>query len=61
MVGLVSTDFVSSETRHKTLEEIAAAFGDELVSLTERDVSAEANVFEEKAATGHFKDDTKHV
>jgi hypothetical protein len=38
-----------SETKQKTLEEIAAAFGDKVVLLTERDIAAEETVMEEKA------------
>lgn len=44
-----------SETRHKTLEEIAAAFGDKVVTLTERDLAVEQTVFEGKAATRHIE------
>ena len=49
-------DNQSSETKHKTLEEIAAAFGDRVVELTENDFTAEQTVFEEKAAAGHIED-----
>jgi sugar porter (SP) family MFS transporter len=38
--------FYFPETRHKTLEEIAAAFGDKVVTLADRDVAAEEAVFE---------------
>lgn len=40
------------ETKRKTLEEIAAAFGDKVVLVTENEVIAEQNVLEEKAAGG---------
>ena len=43
------------ETRHKTLEEIAAAFGDKVVEVGERDVEAEGSVLEEKAGTRHVE------
>jgi hypothetical protein len=43
------------ETRHKTLEEIAAAFGDKVVEVGEREVEAEASVLEEKAGTRHIE------
>ncbi|KAK4539312.1 hypothetical protein LTR36_000805 [Oleoguttula mirabilis] len=43
------------ETKHKTLEEIAAAFGDKVVTLTETDLTVEQTVFEEKAAVGHIE------
>lgn len=39
------------ETKNKTLEEIAAAFGDRVVSVADHDVAAEHAVFEEKAKT----------
>lgn len=45
------------ETKKKTLEEIAAAFGDKVVTLTENDVAAEHTVFEEKARAGHIEED----
>lgn len=38
----------SSETKQKTLEEIAAAFGDKVVQLTERDLAAEEVVMDNK-------------
>ncbi|KAI6840103.1 putative MFS monosaccharide transporter [Hortaea werneckii] len=47
--------FYFPETRHKTLEEIAAAFGDRVVSLTDRDLVAEQTVFEEKVAMSHVE------
>ena len=47
---------------NKTLEEIAAAFGDRVVSLTDRDLVAEQTVFEEKAAMSHVeKSDDDHA
>lgn len=44
------------QTRHKTLEEIAAAFGDKVVTLTENDVVAEQTVFEDKAKADHLEE-----
>jgi hypothetical protein len=44
-----------SETRHKTLEEIAAAFGDRVVEVGDREVEAEGNVLEEKAGARHVE------
>lgn len=38
----------NSETKHKTLEEIAAAFGDKVVLITENDVAAEEVVLGDK-------------
>ncbi|KAK4498178.1 hypothetical protein PRZ48_010835 [Zasmidium cellare] len=52
---LVVAYFYFPETRHKTLEEIASAFGDKVVTLTERDLAVEQTVFEGKAATGHIE------
>ncbi|KAF2173841.1 hypothetical protein M409DRAFT_48760 [Zasmidium cellare ATCC 36951] len=52
---LVTAYFYFPETRHKTLEEIASAFGDKVVTLTERDLAVEQTVFEGKAATGHIE------
>ena len=37
-----------SETRQKTLEEVAAAFGDRVVTLTDTDLTAEERAFEGK-------------
>lgn len=52
----IATELTSySETRNKTLEEIASAFGDKVVTLTEREIFAEQTVFEGKAATGHIE------
>ncbi|KAF7197512.1 Sugar transporter STL1 [Pseudocercospora fuligena] len=45
---LVIAYFYFEETRHKTLEEIAAAFGDRVVTLTERDMTAEETTFDSK-------------
>lgn len=41
-------DFPHSETRRSTLEEIAAAFGDKVVLVSEQEVLAEAVAAEEK-------------
>ena len=48
------------ETKRKTLEEIAAAFGDRVVTLTEQDVVAEHTVFEEKAKANHVEEDLRN-
>ena len=46
------------ETKGKTLEQIAAAFGDQVVTLSENDVVAEQTVFDEKAGnTDHREND----
>lgn len=45
----------NSETRHKTLEEIAAAFGDKVVEVGDREVEAEGSVLEEKAGARHVE------
>jgi hypothetical protein len=44
------------ETNQKTLEEIAAAFGDRVVEIDEQDVAAEGVAFEGKASAGHIED-----
>lgn len=52
-VPCVATGFVDerlySETKQKTLEDIAAAFGDKVVLVDERAIAAEEVVLEEKA------------
>lgn len=45
-----------SQTRHKTLEQIAADFGDKVVTLTDNDVAVEQTVFEDKAKADHMDD-----
>ncbi|KAI5363954.1 Putative major facilitator, sugar transporter, major facilitator superfamily [Septoria linicola] len=45
---LIIAYFYFPETRHKTLEEIAAAFGDRVVTLTDRDLTIEETAFESK-------------
>ncbi|KAK3074510.1 hypothetical protein LTR53_002992 [Teratosphaeriaceae sp. CCFEE 6253] len=53
---LVIAYFYFPETRHKTLEEIAAAFGDKVVTLTDIEIAREQIVFDEKAAVaGHVE------
>ncbi|KAK5678878.1 hypothetical protein LTS10_008533 [Elasticomyces elasticus] len=54
---LVIAYFYFPETRHKTLEEIAAAFGDKVVTLTDVEIAREHNVFEAKAAASHVEDE----
>lgn len=46
---------IDSETRHKTLEEIAAAFGDKVIEVGDREVEAEGSVLEEKAGARHVE------
>ncbi|KAJ4305021.1 hypothetical protein N0V90_000550 [Kalmusia sp. IMI 367209] len=43
------------ETKQKTLEEIAASFGDKIVDVRETDVIAEQHVLEEKAGIAHVE------
>ena len=50
-----AVDYTYRETRHKTLEEIAAAFGDKVVEVGEREVEAEGSVLEEKAEARHVE------
>jgi len=47
--------FYFPETRHKTLEEIAAAFGDKVIEVGDREVEAEGSVLEEKAGARHVE------
>ncbi|KAF7346170.1 putative MFS monosaccharide transporter [Mycena sanguinolenta] len=56
---LVIAYFYFPETRHKTLEEIAASFGDKVVTITEKEVNAEQSVFEDKGMSEHVEDSTK--
>lgn len=52
----------NSETKQKTLEEIAAAFGDKVVLVTERDLAAEEAVMDAKvgAAEVELADEERH-
>ncbi|KAI1358789.1 putative MFS monosaccharide transporter [Xylaria arbuscula] len=43
------------ETKQKTLEEIAAAFGDQVVEIKEHDITAEGGVFDAKATVSHVE------
>ncbi|KAI5276595.1 putative MFS monosaccharide transporter [Aureobasidium subglaciale] len=43
------------ETRRKTLEEIAASFGDKVVTLTERDIAVEEAIAEDKIISEHVE------
>lgn len=55
---MAMTDYADSihrETKHKTLEEIAAAFGDKVVEVSAREVEAEAEVLDEKAGPRHVE------
>ncbi|KAF2098065.1 putative MFS monosaccharide transporter [Rhizodiscina lignyota] len=52
-VFLVLVYFYFPETKKKTLEEIAAAFGDRVVELDEQQIAAEEVVIEGKAAQEH--------
>lgn len=47
---------LNSETKQKTLEEIAAAFGDRVVEIEERDILAEEAVMSGKEAVEHVED-----
>lgn len=46
---------LSSETRLKTLEEIAAAFGDKVVEISETDYAIESAVMEDKAEAAQIE------
>ncbi|KAJ9631808.1 hypothetical protein H2203_000208 [Taxawa tesnikishii (nom. ined.)] len=54
LVFLIIAYFYFPETRLKTLEEVAAAFGDRVVEVTDNDVAVEA-VLGEKAGTGQVE------
>lgn len=43
------------ETKQKTLEEIAAAFGDKVVEIEETEVAAEGEIMKEKACIAHVE------
>ena len=43
------------ETKQKTLEEIAAAFGDHVVEVGEQEIAAQGVALETKAAAGHIE------
>ena len=49
------TDRLDSETKHKTLEEIAAAFGDRVVTLTDHEIIAKEDVLDSKASPEGFE------
>ncbi|KAJ9215891.1 hypothetical protein DTO166G4_2435 [Paecilomyces variotii] len=47
--------FYFPETKQRTLEEIAAAFGDRVMLVTDTDIAAEEAVMEDKVTTGHVE------
>ena len=47
---------VNRETNQKTLEEIAAAFGDHVVEVDEQEIAAEGAALETKAIPVHLED-----
>ncbi|KAK5115720.1 hypothetical protein LTR62_000809 [Meristemomyces frigidus] len=53
---LVVAYFYFPETKNRTLEQIAEAFGDKAVTLTEREMMQEHTVFEAKAVAEHFEE-----
>ena len=44
-----------SETKQKSLEEIASAFGDKVVLVSDRDIIDEQAILEGKAGFGHLE------
>jgi hypothetical protein len=57
----ILTWYANSETRQKNLEEIAAAFGDRVVTLTERDIAIEEAFAEDKNVSEHIKNVSENV
>lgn len=53
--GVVKLIGFIRETKQKTLEEIAAAFGDRVMLVTDTDIAAEEAVMEDKVTTGHVE------
>jgi hypothetical protein len=47
--------FLSSETKKKTLEEIAAAFGEKVVLVTDQDLAIEEAIMGDKAPAEHVE------
>lgn len=47
--GGVNANIYSRETKQRTLEEVAAAFGDKVVLVTETDLAVEDAVMHDKA------------
>ncbi|KAI1349989.1 putative MFS monosaccharide transporter [Xylaria sp. FL0043] len=45
------------ETKQRSLEEIAAAFGDRVMEVNEHDIAVEGEVFDAKAAVSHVEED----
>jgi len=52
---LVIAYFYFPETKQKTLEEVAAAFGDKVVLVSDREVVDEQAILEGKAGFGHLE------
>ena len=57
----MSTDDYSSETKQKSLEEIAASFGDKVVLLTEMEVAVEATIQQNKGGADKLEVEDRSV
>lgn len=54
-LAIVAKLIPCSETKQRTLEDIAAAFGDKVVFVTDRIVVDEQAILEDKAGHGHVE------
>ncbi|KAI8946660.1 putative MFS monosaccharide transporter [Xylaria longipes] len=55
-IYLVLVYFYFPETKQKSLEEIAAAFGDRVVEVNEHDIAVEGEIFDTKATVSHIEE-----
>ncbi|KAI1312176.1 putative MFS monosaccharide transporter [Xylaria venustula] len=55
-IYLVLVYFYFPETKQKSLEEIAAAFGDQVMEINEHDIAVEEDVFDAKASVSHVEE-----
>lgn len=53
--NLANLSFLFSETKQRTLEEIAAAFGDRVVELGDTDISTEEGITAAKNPNDHIE------
>ncbi|RYC65056.1 hypothetical protein CHU98_g1152 [Xylaria longipes] len=55
-IYLVLVYFYFPETKQKSLEEIAAAFGDRVMEVNEHDIAVEGEIFDTKATVSHVEE-----